>query len=231
MAVLIAFDVGLCDESVMKTLIARTLFSFSALAMATSAQAGEAFQPTEVYELFTSQGCSSCPPANAQLDKLSTKADTLALSYGVTYWDYLGWKDTFAKPEFTERQHAYVKALGGRNPYTPQFVLNGRTHSPRLTGLSEAGDLQDQIVLRDEDGTLSADGEGQALLVSFTPGRQDVPVARGENGGKTLSLTNVVTDVELVSLPHEFAPKDGQGYAVLKHGSDLSVTAAAAWTP
>jgi len=207
------------------------MFALSTLGLAVSAQAGEAFQPSEVYELFTSQGCSSCPPANAQIDKLAQKDGLLALSYGVTYWDYLGWKDTFAKPEFTERQHAYVKALGGRNAYTPQIILNGSTHNSRVRGLAPGGELLDQVSLAEVDDQLNAEGEGQALLVSFLPGRQNVPVARGENGGRTVSVTNVVTDVELVSLPYSFAPEEGQAYAVLKHGSDLAVTSAAAWLP
>ena len=78
-------------------------------------------------ELFTSQGCSSCPPANANLIKLSERRDVLTLSFAVTYWDYLGWKDLFGKPEFTDRQRVYEPALGERGPYTPQMVVNGLT--------------------------------------------------------------------------------------------------------
>jgi hypothetical protein len=84
-------------------------------------------QPPVVVELFTSQGCSSCPPANANLIALSQRPDVLTLSFAVTYWDRLGWKDTFGKPEFTDRQFIYEPALGGFGPYTPQMVVNGRT--------------------------------------------------------------------------------------------------------
>jgi hypothetical protein len=80
-----------------------------------------------VVELFTSQGCSSCPPANANLIKLSKRDDVLALSFAVTYWDYLGWKDSFGKREFTDRQAVYEPALGQSGSYTPQMVVNGRT--------------------------------------------------------------------------------------------------------
>src|SRR3569623_2364930 len=81
--------------------------------------------PPVVVELFTSQGCSSCPPANANLIELSKRPDVLALSFAVTYWDYLGWKDIFDKPEYTDRQVAYEKPLGQQGPYTPQMVVNG----------------------------------------------------------------------------------------------------------
>src|SRR5215475_12069949 len=79
-----------------------------------------------VVELFESQGCSSCPPANANVNALSTRDDLLTLIYGVTYWDQLGWKDTFARHEFTRRQYDYARGLGNENVYTPQVVLNGR---------------------------------------------------------------------------------------------------------
>jgi hypothetical protein len=78
-----------------------------------------------VVELFTSQGCSSCPPANANLIKLRDRPDVLSLSFSVTYWDRLGWKDVFGRPEFTDRQAAYEPGLGERGPYTPQMVVNG----------------------------------------------------------------------------------------------------------
>src|SRR3569832_2198047 len=80
-----------------------------------------------VVELFTSQGCSSCPPANANLIELNKNPDILALSFAVTYWDYLGWKDSFGKEEFTDRQVVYEPALGKAGPFTPQMVINGKT--------------------------------------------------------------------------------------------------------
>jgi len=79
-----------------------------------------------VLELFTSQGCSACPKANAELLALSRRPDVIALSYSVDYWDYLGWKDTMARPEFSARQRAYLDQFGLSGPYTPQLVLNGR---------------------------------------------------------------------------------------------------------
>jgi hypothetical protein len=78
-----------------------------------------------VIELFQSQGCSSCPPANAALNAIAPRKDVIALSYAVTYWDRLGWKDKFADPAFTQRQYDYKTALGEDSVYTPQVVLNG----------------------------------------------------------------------------------------------------------
>src|SRR5690242_17969559 len=94
-------------------------------ATAGGALAEPARQSPVVVELFTSQGCSSCPPANANLAAIADRPDVLALSFGVTYWDYLGWKDSFAKPEFTNRQYAYEQALHRATAYTPQMVVNG----------------------------------------------------------------------------------------------------------
>ena len=90
-----------------------------------AAQAGER-RPPYVLELFTSQGCNSCPPANANLIRLRGRPDVLALSFAVTYWDSLGWKDIFGKPEFTRRQEFYAAPLGHSGPFTPQMVVNGR---------------------------------------------------------------------------------------------------------
>ncbi len=85
-------------------------------------------EPTAVVELFTSQGCSSCPNADAVLGRLAKRDDIIALSLSVDYWDYLGWKDTLASPKFTERQRAYGKVRGDGAIYTPQLVVNGLAH-------------------------------------------------------------------------------------------------------
>ena len=79
-------------------------------------------------ELFTSQGCSSCPPADALFAELAAKEDLVALAYHVDYWDYLGWQDTLSRKENTERQYDYMRAFGSRSVYTPQAVINGRVH-------------------------------------------------------------------------------------------------------
>jgi hypothetical protein len=124
-------------RKVISGVAAAPLFAVAVMAAPSmeSAQAAS-FQPT-VVELFTSQGCSSCPPANANLAALSDRPGVLALSFSVTYWDQLGWKDTFAKPEFTERQVNYEPRLDHDGPFTPQIVVDGRadTIGNRLTAL------------------------------------------------------------------------------------------------
>lgn len=163
--------------------------------------AGTAQAQPVVVELFTSQGCSSCPPANANLAKISNRPDVLALSFGVTYWDYLGWKDTFAKPEFTARQVGYERGLGHGNPFTPQVVVNGTfdtvgnqlSEVERLVAASSLNGPQidiagNKLSIGGVDGAANAD----VWLVRYEPRTIDVSVARGENEGVTLPHKNVV---------------------------------------
>ena len=210
------------------------LLPFAALVLAsvsTSVMAADvAAKPTHVVELFTSQGCSSCPPANRFVTKLSENTDTLVLSYGVTYWDYLGWTDTFGDPEFTQRQRDYRDAFGAANIYTPQIVLGGSAHSPKYSK-RDVADMKlpkseiDLSLTRSGDTlTVRADTSKNIIVdvVSYTPGEQSVKVARGENGGRTLRLTNVVTDVQSLEWDGQSAsinlPKsDTTEYAVLVH--------------
>jgi hypothetical protein len=157
-----------------------------------------------VVELFTSQGCSSCPPANANLIRLSKQKNVLTLSFAVTYWDYLGWKDTYSKEEFTDRQTTYEPALGQEGPFTPQMVVNGK--------ISAVGnDLrQMQRLIADADpltgaavalhGTHAEIGSASSVrkstadvwLVRYDPNVVRVLVDRGENSGATLTHTHVV---------------------------------------
>jgi len=212
-----------------------------ALLMSSSAFAAESMQPDAVVELFTSQGCSSCPPANNFVAKLGEDSQKLVLSYGVTYWDYLGWKDTFGDPEFTKRQRDYGKALGVPNVYTPQIVLNGSAHSPRYsrkdveTMLLPPTRPDAELTLGENGLELTADANADAklVIVSFMLGEQDVPVKRGENSGRTLKLANVVTDVEPIdwngtAAKTEIMPKEGQAYAALFHDSETAKIVSAA---
>jgi hypothetical protein len=157
-----------------------------------------------VVELFTSQGCSSCPPANANLAAISNRPDVLALSFGVTYWDYLGWKDTFAKPEFTRRQVSYEHGLGHDGPFTPQIVVNGSSDTvgnelgqvERLVSASRLNGPQIRV-----DGGLVSVGaaastsDADVWLVRYEPRTINVSVARGENEGVTLPHKNVVREL------------------------------------
>ena len=156
-----------------------------------------------VVELFTSQGCSSCPPANANLIELARRPDVLALSFAVTYWDYLGWKDSFGKPEFTDRQVSYEPGLHQQSPYTPQMVINGTTTAVG-NNLAEVVRLVEdaapvagpQITIAGPSVTVAAGDAppsgADVWLVQYEPGVIDVPVARGENTGRTLPHAHVV---------------------------------------
>jgi len=210
-----------------KIFLAAALLSASALFTA-SAFAGElkAEAPSSVLELFTSQGCSSCPPANNFVTRLADEPRLLSLTYGVHYWDYLGWKDTFASPEFTKRQRAYGAAFDTGNVYTPQIVLNGAAHSPRYSKKDVASmqlkPNRPKLTLSETDGELTYSFDEpsnyQVVVVAYTGGTQEVPVKRGENGGRTLTLSNVVTDVFPVAGGNtDVEIKSGTNYAVLVH--------------
>jgi hypothetical protein len=169
-------------------------------------------KPLTVVELFQSQGCSDCPPANANVMALSGRPDILALSFGVTYWDYLGWKDTFASPQYTARQWDYAHALHHSEVYTPQVVVNGRADivgrdKAALEALiaREANASAPSVQIARANVTVGAgqsdagqSGAHQVWLVRFDPNIENVPIARGENGGLTLPHRNVVK--ELVKL-------------------------------
>ena len=173
-----------------------------------AAKAADPAHPT-VVELFTSQGCASCVPALSNLILLDKQPDVLALSFGVTYWDQLGWKDEFAQPAFTQRQLVYAKALGRQGVATPQMIVNGRAdvvgndvtavrrliaRTPRAAGpqLDIAGG---QVSMA---AGSAPSGGADVWLVRYDPRTVSVPIRRGENGGRTLPHKNVVH--ELVKL-------------------------------
>jgi hypothetical protein len=177
---------------------------FAVLAAAPALAAGNGH--LTVVELFQSQGCSDCPPANANVMSLSDRPDLLTLSFGVTYWDRLGWKDTFASPHFTQRQWDYAHAFHRSEVFTPEVVVNGRAD---VVG-ADRSELE--ALIRREGGVVGPDlsigngivsvgagsGEAQVWLVRFDPHIVQVPVSRGENSGRTLPHKNVVK--ELVKL-------------------------------
>jgi hypothetical protein len=185
------------------------LIALSLAASAGSAVAQSAAQSPVVVELFTSQGCSSCPPANANLLAIADRPDVLALSFGVTYWDYLGWKDSFAKPEFTNRQYAYEQSLHRATAYTPQMVVNGgmdlignsadELDRKIAAARDDAHAAPPQIVLANGKVTIGAadtpEDTADVWLVRYDPNVVQVPVGRGENGGRTLPHRNVVREL------------------------------------
>jgi hypothetical protein len=206
------------------------------------AAAGEIKRPLGVVELFTSQGCSSCPAADALFEELVKKGEVVALAYHVDYWDYLGWQDTLASKDNTARQYDYAKSFGARSVYTPQAVINGRIHvtgssRPDINGAlgkfasTGQGMTVDIKVMRAGDsividaGEGAGDDKGQIVLVYFDPARP-VAIERGENSGKTVTYWNAVTMIQTAGMWHgaaaryefpasEIAKKGAGGCAVL----------------
>ncbi len=198
-----------------------------AVLMAGPALAADPAHPT-VVELFQSQGCSSCPPANANVSAIATRPDILALSFSVTYWDQLGWKDTFATPAYTARQWDYAHGLHHDNVFTPQVVINGRRDGVgadpgELRGLIAAGDRGDGGPAVTINAASVAIGAGSApkggadvWLVRYDPRIIEVPIKRGENGGRTLPHRNIVRQLthlgrwtgqpQSLALPHDPDP-------------------------
>src|SRR5258705_1065291 len=171
-------------------------------------------EPRAVVELFSSQGCSSCPNADALLGKLANRDDVIALSMPIDYWDYLGWKDTLASPKFSERQRAYATARGDGKIYTPQAVVNGLVHvngadegsikrTMEKTGKTVATSFV-PIQLSESKGRLVVEtGPAQpgvpakeaTLWLAVISASVTVPITRGENQGKTVTYNNVVRDL------------------------------------
>jgi len=164
--------------------------------------------PRALLELFTSQGCSSCPPADKLLGELAADPSLVAMSVPIDYWDYLGWKDTLAEPAHSARQRAYAHARGDRQVYTPQIVVNGATH---VVG-SDHSAIERAIVQTDRNPAVMSvpvllSLGGHSLDVKIAGGKEhtggevwlcplakSVPVAigRGENRGRTVTYHNVV---------------------------------------
>lgn len=175
--------------------------------------ASEPAQPV-VVELFTSQGCSSCPPADAYLMQLAKDPGILALSLHVDYWNGLGWKDPFSSPEVTVRQRSYARNLGAHYVYTPQMVVMGAAHAvgsnrsdvARLIADTRAGmapaptvaiDHMARNTLTIRVGAGQVKGRATVWLVSYDT-RHETRVAAGENGGRTLAYSNVVRGIRSV---------------------------------
>lgn len=174
-----------------------------------------------VVELYTSQGCSSCPPADALLAKMSKDPEILALALHVDYWDYLGWTDKFARPAFTERQKNYAHASGERMIYTPQAIIGGKHNAvgsdaaavmAAVMDLMQEPDLIDMRVTRsgnkavvDAKALLPFSGPVDVLLIRFVP-EQSVEIGHGENAGLTVKYVNIVTSWTVIGAWDGLAP-------------------------
>ncbi|MEM0988773.1 MAG: DUF1223 domain-containing protein [Pseudomonadota bacterium] len=204
-----------------------------ALGLTTTAEAED---NVVLVELFTSQGCSSCPPADANLAALADRSDVLALSMHVDYWDYLGWKDTFGNSENTKRQYAYRDSMGARVVYTPQMIVQGSHDVPGYRP-----DLIEQaittVAASDQGAEIRISQTETGLIAEITLGemrgtctiwmasyRQSatVQIDRGENAGRSITYSNVVDKLmragtsvrntpKTLSMP---LPADGGGVAI-----------------
>lgn len=168
-------------------------------------------RPKAVVELFTSQGCASCPPADALLTSLAEEGDVVALAYHVDYWDYVGWEDTFGDADFSDRQRAYAESWGSSRIYTPQMVVNGakgvigsrrgEVHEalegsslPLAVDISRYGDM-----LKIAIPPNTALGDAVVWMVTYLD-RADVTIEKGENAGKSMVYTQVVTNRQVLGM-------------------------------
>jgi len=185
-------------------MVTRTLATILALGTGGPGALAQVPRHPQVIELYQSQGCSSCPPANAILNSLADRKDLLTLSFSVTYWDYLGWKDGFAKPAFTQRQYDYAATARRSGVQTPQMIINGRGF---ITGVT-AAEVADAVrryaragtepVIAASHGTVSVGvgaGHGTVWLVRYDPATLQVPISAGENSGRTLPHRHIVRDL------------------------------------
>lgn len=173
-----------------------------------------AHKPPVLVELFTAQGCGSCNDANLYLGKLADRPGILALTFSVDYWDYLGWTDSFARPEYAERQRAYVTRLKLREPYTPQVVVDGRQETQglktaeverliRLAGDQPRNppDIRFIGARRVDVGSgRVAKGGAEVWLIRYDPRAVEVAVRAGDNRGETLVQRNVVRQMARLGL-------------------------------
>jgi hypothetical protein len=218
-----------------------SLLALSALPVAAQTGAGDA-RPRAVIELYTSQGCSSCPPADRLMTELAKDPSLIVLTLPVDYWDYLGWRDTLAHGAFTYRQRAYSAIRGDRQVYTPQAVINGAAHA---VGSDRAQIDKAAAATRGQPGVLSheirlsrnatgitvecptaAPQAGVAQLWAMPIVRErSVQIGRGENGGRSVTYVNVVrgltrvgecrAEAATIALPATSLTEDAEGIVVL----------------
>lgn len=212
-----------------------------------------------VLELFTSQGCSSCPTADALLRSYAERPDIVALSLPVDYWDYLGWRDTLASPKFTSRQRAYADERGDGRVYTPQVVVNGLKHvvgsrrdeiDRALAETAERLAVDRVELVANSDGKtitieagaspLASQMSGGTVWLAVVQPSVEVEIRRGENRGKKVAYANVVRDLTPVGMWSDkptrielqasaVLQKEGQRCAVLLQQGTVGAVVAAAW--
>jgi hypothetical protein len=224
----------------MKTFLALSVAALAALPAVAAAQGEPASRPRAVIELFTSQGCSSCPPADRLIGEMARDPSVIVVSLPVDYWDYLGWRDTLASPAFTQRQRAYSAVRGDRQVYTPQAVINGASHavgSERAAidkGIQKSraapAVLTTDVAIEKSDAGLrvrvgaQAGQSGHVWMLPIVAERT-VQIGRGENSGRSVVYVNVARAVTrlavwsgeaaVIEVPRASLPADCEGVVVL----------------
>ena len=187
----------------------------AAASLSLAVGSAQAQTPVVVAELFTSQGCATCTAADALPADLAERKGVLALTFPVDYWDYLGWRDTYAQPAFSDRQKAYARALGVREVYTPQVVVDGVSQTGAAPTGQSLADSTDGLILKaartQRSGPAiaflrhdqvrvgagpSPRGGAEVWLVRYQAGPAEVAVTSGENRGRTVRYRNVVRELE-----------------------------------
>ena len=211
----------------------------ASLAACAAAPTAKATSAPVVLELFTSQACSSCPPADALLGKLVQRPEVIALAWHVDYWNHLGWRDQFASRQATERQQAYARQLEGE-VYTPALVIDGATvvvgsdRDAVERAIGAATPLAVTVALRDAGVEVGAGpGHLRAISVLYDP-EHATDVASGENEGARLREYRIVRQVDVLGewdgAPRHFTappPGSGQGQVILVQTADLRIVGAA----
>ncbi|MGL4729804.1 MAG: DUF1223 domain-containing protein [Bosea sp. (in: a-proteobacteria)] len=223
--------------AVLPAILALASFGITLGAPAAMSQPVPATQPKAVVELFTSQGCSSCPPADKLFAAMARDPSVIALTLPVDYWDYLGWKDTLANPSFSSRQRHYAQLRGDSNVYTPQAVVNGAGHvvgsdkgkidqhlgsaslPVAMTIDQAAGGLTIGVAAHElgkDMGRMAKRGDIFLLPVLRTA---QVPITRGENRGKSITYAQVVRGI------HPVGSWNGEAASIALSGDKLKALA------
>lgn len=197
-----------------------SLFLFSLILFTSNI---EPKKPFVVVQLFTSQGCSSCPPADALIEKIKEEykdQNVFVMSYHVDYWNRLGWKDPFSQREFTELQYEYAEQFRERRVYTPQIVMNGKEHFVGSNSSKLRSKIKNYLKHKVENTltfTKTKDDEGNTVLnyevsgklknkkikLAFVLENSVTEIKRGENSNKTLSNSNIVLQESILELNDE----------------------------